>query len=141
MTPGIAHKLTPFALATGLAALSSGCAPAPAPAPGGASGMAEVRPCFTVAQVHNFRSAGPTTLYLRARVSEVFELQTTPCPGSDFANALIIVPDGPTDQLCPGDRARLQTSGEGTAGLTCVARVVRKLTPEQAAALPDSAQP
>jgi len=137
----MARTLFPVALSVALLAAASGCAPAPASASGGASVMAEVRPCFTVAQVHNFRSAGPTTLYLRARVSEVFELQTTPCPGSEFANALIIVPDGPRDQLCPGDRARLQTSGEGTTGLTCVARVVRKLTPEQVAALPDSAQP
>lgn len=141
MTPRIVRKLVPLVLAAGLAALSPGCAPAPASTSGGASAMAEVRPCFNVSQVHNFRTAAPDTLYLRARVSEVFELRTSPCPGSDFANALTIVPDGPGDQLCPGDRARLQTSGEGTTGLTCVARVVRKLTPEQAAALPDSAQP
>ncbi len=130
----------PAALSAVLLFAASGCAPAP-PTAGGAWDRSEVRPCFTVAQVHNFRSAGPTTLYVRARISEVFELQTTPCPGSDFANALIIVPDGANDQLCPGDRARLQISGAGTTGLTCVARVVRKLTPEEAGALPDEFQP
>lgn len=99
------------------------------------------RPCFTASEIHNFRSAGDRTLYLRIRVSEVFEIGASPCPGLAFANGLNIRPDGPSDQLCVGDRARIAPTGRGTAPVTCNIRVERKLTREQVSALPDSAQP
>lgn len=99
------------------------------------------RQCFTPAQLHNFRGTDDGPIYVRARVSEVFELTTAGCPGVVFANSLNIQPDGPSDQLCVGQTARLRPDGPGATPVVCAARLTRKLTPEQVAALPDRSQP
>lgn len=122
----------------GLTALAS-CAPYAAPEPSYVS--ANGRPCFAVGEVHNFKGPDSGPIYIRARVSEVFELTTAGCPGFNFANSLNIEPDSPSNQLCVGDRARIMPSGAGTAGVVCAVQVTRKLTPQQAADLPDSYQP
>lgn len=135
------HRILPGLASLALLAVATGgVAPAPAVAVR-SQAEPEGRPCFTAAEIHNFRSAGDQTLYLRIRVSEVFEIGASPCPGLAFANGLNIRPDGPSDQLCVGDRARIAPTGRGTAAVTCNIRVERKLTREQVSALPDSAQP
>ncbi|HYC69203.1 DUF6491 family protein [Brevundimonas sp.] len=136
----MAKPLTCTALASlGLAAVAA-CAPSPAPGP--SSYAAEGgRPCFAASEVHNFRGDDSGPIYVRARVSEVFELATAGCPGFNFANSLNLRPDGASDQFCVGDSGRFMPSGAGTAGVVCAVRVTRKLTPEQVAALPDRLQP
>ncbi len=122
----------------GFAAVAA-CAPTGAPGSSYASDVG--RPCFSDAEVHRFRGDDSGPIYVRARVSEVFELTTAGCPGINLANSLNLRPDGPSDQLCVGDGARFRPSGAGTTGVVCTARVTRKLTPEQVAALPDSSRP
>ena len=100
----------------------------------------DAQPCLRVDQIHNFRSSGPD-LYVRARVSDVFQFAVTPCPGLDFADGLVFLPDGVSNKICPGDRARMRAGGGGTFGVTCNATLVRKLTRDEVATLPDSVKP
>ncbi|HYD26279.1 hypothetical protein [Brevundimonas sp.] len=110
--------------------------------PPGSTYSADVgRPCFAASEVHNFRGDDAGPVYVRARVSEVFELTTAGCPGIHFANGLNLRPDGVSTQLCVGDRGRFMPSGAGTTGVVCAFQVTRKLTREQVAALPDRWQP
>lgn len=128
-----------FALAAAGFAAVAGCAPYAPSAPTYASDGG--RPCFAVGEVHNFKGPDSGPIYVRARVSEVFELATAGCPGLTFANSLNIEPDRPSSQLCIGDRARIMPAGQGTAGVVCTVQVTRKLSPAQVADLPDNFQP
>lgn len=123
------------------AAFATVAAFAPAAGPGGTYTTQGGRQCFTPREVHNFRGAETGAIYVRVRVSEVFELTATGCAGTNFSRSGTLRPDGTSQQLCIGDGARLMASGSGSLPTSCAVRVARKLTPEEVAALPDSSQP
>lgn len=114
---------------------------APAAGPGATYTTQGGRQCFAPREVQNFRGAENGVIYVRVRISEVFELTAQGCAGTNFSRSGVLRPDGTSQQLCIGDGARLRAGGSGTLPTTCAVRVARKLTPEEVAALPDSAQP
>lgn len=101
------------------------------------------RQCFYANQVRNFRSAGITTVYLRANDNSVYEVNGAGgCRDLDFTNSLVITSDLPglNERLCVGDSARITVPGAGAAGM-CRVRISRALTAEQVAALPSAQRP
>ncbi len=123
----------------------SACAPAMDTASngGGADIAGGGRQCFYANQVRNFRSAGITTVYLRANDNAVYEVNSAGgCRDLDFTNSLAITSDLPglNERLCVGDSARITVPGAGAAGM-CRVRVSRVLTVEQVAALPSAQRP
>ncbi len=126
---------------TGLTA----CAPMSDTAGGAAVDSASARQCLNISQVTNFRQGRHNQLFLRIGRSEVFELVSAGgCTDFDFANQLAIMPDsgGATGaRLCVGDTARVYAHGSSETPMACRARITRKLTDEEIAALPDSHRP
>lgn len=135
-----------LAVATAVAA----CAPVTPSAPGapGAATQAEAasaRPCFYSSQIRNFRADRNQRIYVRTGRDEVFELVTTgACLDIDSAIGIALVQrfGAGSDRLCPSDQVNVVISHPSPihAG-PCLARVERRLTAEQVAALPDRARP
>lgn len=135
----MSRPLHRIALVSAALATVTACAPAQVPDAGYSSGAG--RQCFTAAQLQNFRGSDAGPIYVRARGSDVFELTTAGCPGVNFANSLDIRPDGTSSLLCVGETVRLFPGNRRSAPVICEARVSRKLTSEQVAALPQRDQP
>ncbi len=132
-----------LAAATAVAA----CAPVTPSAPGAAATAeaASARPCFYSSQIRNFRADRNQRIYVRTGRDEVFELVTTgACLDVDSAIGIALVQrfGGGSDRLCPSDQVNVVISHPSPihAG-PCLARVERRLTAEQVAALPDRARP
>ena len=137
----MAKPLIRITLAGAAFTIAAACAPAAGSVPGATYGAQSGRQCFAPREVQNFRGAENGVIYVRVRISEVFELTAPGCAGTNFSRSGVLRPDGTSQQLCIGDGARLRAGGSGTLPTTCAVRVARKLTPEEIAALPDSSQP
>lgn len=125
------------------AAVAGSCAPTPA---GGGMTRPDRGPraCFVTGQVQNFRAGDDQKLYLRAGRAGVFELETVGwCRDLDWAHALVITPEfSGGSRLCTDDRAVIAYGGGGAMpNGPCRARVTRRLTDAEVAALPGRARP
>ena len=103
------------------------------------------RQCFLVQQVNNFRQGNTGQIFLRVGRNDVFELATAGgCRDIDYAIRLGIAPDiggvGGT-RLCTNDGARIIVPDAATPADVCRVRIVRQLTDEQVAALPQAHRP
>jgi len=130
-----------------LAALAvlSACAPVPGTdGPGPAAARPE-RQCFGAEQVRNFRAGDVGQLYVRVMRDQVFELNTSGgCTDLDFAQRLAITPDVGSlagGRICTGDWARITLPASSAPVRTCRARVSRRLTEAEVAALPAARRP
>jgi hypothetical protein len=127
-------------LAIGLA--SAACAPTPTP---GEAGTRAERTCFNADQVQNFRAGRMGQLYVRALGGDVYELESSGgCTSLDFAQRLAILPDGAGlagGRVCTLDSVRLAVPGTSSSTEVCRARVMRRLTEEEVAALPSRQRP
>ena len=135
-----------LALATAVAA----CAPVTPAAPGATAAAAgaeatSARPCFYSSQIRNFRTDRNQRIYVRTGRDEVFELVTTgACLDVDSAIGIALVQrfGAGSDRLCPSDQVNVVVSHPSPVHPgPCLARVERRLTAEQVAALPDRARP
>lgn len=135
----------PAFAALGVMTALTACAPMSDVADGAGGGGASARQCFNVSQVTNFRQGRYSQVFLRVGRSEVYELNAAGgCSDLDFANQLTITPDvggASGARLCVGDWARVHAHGSSQAPSACRARVTRKLTDEEIAALPASDRP
>lgn len=124
-------RRTCFLLPALLAATS--CAPE-RPVPAEQAG----RECFWGSQVTGFSDAGPDHAILNIGQMESWELTLAPgCPDVDWAMKIGIRTRG-GDRICPGRPADLfvpNASGSGSGMRRCLVRNVRKLSPEEAAAV------
>lgn len=103
------------------------------------------RACFNADQVQNFRQGRMGQVYVRALGGDVFEIDSSGgCTNLDFAQRLAIVPDGAGlagGRVCTLDSVRLAVPGSTSATDVCRARVMRRLTVEEVAALPARQRP
>jgi hypothetical protein len=134
---------TILALAAISAFALSGCAPtAEGPVQTGAS---PERQCFDVNFVRNFRQSPPAVVYVRSGQNEVFKLASSGgCFDLDYANRLAITSDVGSiggSRLCTGDWARIAVPGSSNLPNVCRARIEKKLTAEEVAALPSRERP
>ncbi|MCW4462905.1 DUF6491 family protein [Sphingomonas sp. BT-65] len=115
-----------------LTILSASCAadePATAPSDG-------QRECFWGSQVTGFSDAGPDRAILNIGQRESWELAlATGCPDVDWALRIGIRARG-GDRICPGRPAELLIPNASGSGFQrCLVQNVRKLSPEEAAAV------
>lgn len=133
----------PLLAAVGGLALLTSCAATVDGADGDAAPRS-ARRCFSVSQVENFRQGRSNQVFLRAGRDDIYELNATAgCQDLDFANRLAILPDGGAagSRLCVGDWARVVVPGAMASAAVCRARISRKLTAEEIAALPGAHRP
>lgn len=134
-------RLAPAAM---IALALTACAPA---TPGAHASASEnpARQCFLPQTVVNFRSDRDTTAYVRAGRGEVYQLQTGGCRGLTASRSLTITSSsGGGGRLCVGATVGLHTAGpslQDENNSVCGARILKRLTAEEVAALPDRLRP
>ena len=118
--------------------LTASCAPGPDTAMAPRSSDT----CFMSDRVINFRAGQSPSIYVKALGGDVFEIQTTSyCSGVESANALAFTPlMGSGTRTCVSDSLSVDVAVAGSSN-RCRARVVRKLTEEEVAALPSRYRP
>tara|TARA_R110000764_G_scaffold130504_1_gene218339 strand:- start:54 stop:470 length:417 start_codon:yes stop_codon:yes gene_type:complete len=135
-------------LLTGLAAVTLGlvpvaCAPAPGTSMAAAGGTAGTSACFYADEAIRFRPGETQSVYVRANGSDIFQLTATGyCRDMDSVSAIgFTATPGPARRLCVGDTTQVSLSAAVNPTAPCRVQVTRRLTPEQAAALPDRYRP
>lgn len=115
-------------------------------APGAGTGVTEAganRACFYEDEVTSFRPGENQSLYVRAVGADIFELKASAhCRDLDSADALAFTPTpGPARRLCVGDHAQISVSASISPTPPCRVEIARRLTVEEADALPDRYRP
>lgn len=121
-------------LAAAAAAILNGCA-------------SEERPpqdrsqCFNTRMVTSFAAPDNQTLYVRVGVSDVFRFDLlVPCQDIDWNQRLALVAR-PGPWICSGMDATVVSQARGIGRQRCPASHMRKLTPDEIAALPPRSRP
>ena len=98
------------------------------------------RSCFYARNVDSFRAPDDKTVYLKVGVRDVYQLDLMgPCPDVNWSERIGIVSRG-SDWICTGlDAEILAPSTIGPH--RCPVQILRKLTREEAAALPPRSRP
>jgi hypothetical protein len=131
-------KRTAILAATALVALAAAGSAAAADKP---SGPPKTNQCFWTRMADGFAAADEHTLNVRVGVRDVYQFEMFgPCQGIDWANRIALV-SRPGDQICTGMDAEVISHSPGIGRQRCMVRSVKKLTPEEIAALPKRAKP
>ena len=128
-------------LAVAAAGLAS-CAPTPTDMGGGSPD----RVCFYPSTLVNFRTSGENIAYIKVGRNEVYELRAAGfCRGLSAARSLANTETaGLGSRACVGDSVNLLASSpmlDDNTNVPCRARVMRRLTDAEIAALPDRLRP
>lgn len=128
-------------LASGLVALA-GCAPPPSDSATVPTSTAE-RQCLFQNDVESFRvRSSDQTVFVRGIGKAVFELQVSgACRDMDHAMGMAFWPQRGLDRLCTGDTTQIMFSGGTPRATPCRARIVKKLSEAEVAALPERDRP
>lgn len=98
------------------------------------------RQCFWTRNADSFAAADNHTLYVRVGVRQVFQFEMFgPCQDIDWNQRIALV-SRPGSNICTGMDATV-ISHSPIGAQRCAVRAVRKLTPEEIAALPPRARP
>jgi hypothetical protein len=98
------------------------------------------RQCFLASSVDGYRALDEHTLYIRAGVHDVYQFEMFgACPDINWNERLALV-SRPGSWICSGMDAEVVTHS-AIGPQRCPVRSVRKLTPEEIAALPRKARP
>ena len=126
-----------------LRTLSSACICLTAGAAALASGTAAAAPpgkaCFFASQLSSWKEVGDRTVNLRVGVSDIYQLQLLgPCPDLPYAESIGVETQGGSRNICSGLDISLivPSSVTKTVPQRCMATPLRKLTAEEARALP-----
>ncbi len=105
---------------------------------GDASGKA----CFYARNISSWAPAGRDTVYLRVHINDVYQLKLLgDCPNIDWVNGIGIEHRG-SSWICTGlDAELLVRQVGGGPPLRCPVTSIRKLSKEEAAALPPKQHP
>ncbi|RAK52585.1 DUF6491 family protein [Phenylobacterium deserti] len=132
----------PFAAISSLMALAVGACAAPPgreAAPGAQAGSAP-RQCFWTRNVNGFAAADDNVVNVRVSGGDIYQLALfAPCRDVDWAQG-VALRSRAGSTVCTGADAELIVPGP-LGPNTCQVREVRRLTPEEAAALPSRARP
>lgn len=97
--------------------------------------------CFWTRMADGFAAADEHTLNVRVGVRDVYQFEMFgPCQGIDWTNRIALV-SRPGGQICTGMDAEVISHAPGIGRQRCMVRSVKKLTPEEIAALPKRARP
>lgn len=127
LAAGVAALLLALA---GASAVQAADAPAPKPK----------RQCFFTNSVNSFNAVDENTVNVRVGVKDVYQMtMLTRCTDIDWNNEIALVSRGGST-ICSGMDATIVTKGP-FGPQRCAVKTVRKLTPEEVAALPSKAKP
>ncbi len=133
-----------FVVSTMSAALLSACAPSAQTATAQAE-TDEQAPsrCFRTENVRNFRADRQSDLYIRSGRDAVFQINTSgACWDVDTAFSIALAPaSGGSGNVCVGDPINVLVPNAAPGRRLCRAFVVKSLTSEEVAALPEKARP
>ncbi len=115
----------------------------------GASGSAfaeqgAARACFFASQLSNWTDAKNGVVYLRVGVNDVYELKLVgSCPDLAWAETIGIETRGGGASVCSGLDVNIIVPRQATHGIPirCMGSELRKLSPEEARALPPKLRP
>ena len=98
--------------------------------------------CFYGSQTDGFSAANDTTVYVRSGIRDIYELKLfAPCIDVDWAQRIALRSHG-SDFICEGTNVDYEVISPSPIGRQrCQVTSVRKLTPEQVAALPKKDRP
>jgi hypothetical protein len=97
--------------------------------------------CFWTRMADGFAAADEHTLNVRVGMRDVYQFEMFgPCQGIDWNNQIALV-SRPGGMICDGMDAEVISRSPGLGRQRCMVRSVRKLTPEEIAALPKRARP
>ncbi len=135
------RRRIPALLATASAVLALSGLTAQAPA----APQAKPKPsnaCFYGSQTDGFSAANDTTVYVRSGIRDIYELKLfAPCIDIDWAQRIALRSHG-SDWICEGTNVDYEVISPSPIGRQrCEVTSVRKLTPEQVAALPKRDRP
>ncbi len=131
---------TRLALGAAMAALLAAAPAAPTLAKSPVEPSAKRQQCFFPSSVSGFRAADEHNLYLRVGVRDVYQFEMFgPCQDINWNERIAIVTRG-GGTICSGMDADIVTH-TSIGPQRCPVRSVRKLTPEEVAALPKKSQP
>ena len=132
------RKLTTLAAAAAL--LATGAA-APSAAAAKPEAKYDAHQCFYTRNVTSFAAPDEKTLYVRVGVRDVYRFDMFgTCPDIDWNQSLALVSRA-SSWICSGMDADVVTHRTGLGAQRCPVSNVRKLTPEEVAALPRRAKP
>ena len=100
--------------------------------------------CFFANQLSSWTAAGDSTVNLRVGVNDFYQLQLLgPCPDLKWAESIGIKTRGGSDNICSGLDVELivPSTVTHTVPQRCMATSLRKLSPDEAAALPRKQKP
>lgn len=130
--------------ATAIAALSGIAMAQPAPHAHGVDANAASRSCFRTNEIRSHKLAADA-IYLRVRMNDVYRLETTGnCKSGHFdTDPLVIDPAPPTGMVCQSLDLSLKIGRPGDLSMPtpCIVRGMRKLSPEEVAAIPPKLRP
>jgi hypothetical protein len=132
MTP----RTTALCLAAAAAALLTG--------PPGQAAPAPAKACFFANQLSSWKEVGRDVVNLRVGVGDIYQLKLLgSCPDLPYAEAIGIETRGGSRHICSGLDVSLivPASVTHTVPRRCMATSLRKLSPEEARALPRGQRP
>ena len=132
------RMLTTLAAAAALLATD---AAAPMAATAKPAAKYDAHQCFYTRNVTSFAAPDEKTLYVRVGVRDVYRFDMFgACPDIDWNQSLALVSRA-SSRICSGMDAEVVTHRTGLGPQRCPVSDVRKLPPEQVAALPRRAKP
>jgi len=101
----------------------------------------DAQQCFYTRNVTSFAAPDEKTLYVRVGVRDVYRFDMFgPCPDIDWNQRVALVSRA-SSWICNGMDAEVVTHRTGLGPQRCQVQSMRKLTPEEVAALPRRAKP
>jgi Family of unknown function (DUF6491) len=99
--------------------------------------------CFWASRVENFAAVDTQNLYLRVGIKDVYQAKLfATCLDLDWVHNLALI-SSPSSLICEGPTLNVDVAvrGVATGRQRCPVTNVRKLTPDEVAALPKGARP
>jgi hypothetical protein len=98
--------------------------------------------CFYTRNADSFAAPNDKTLYVRVGVRDIYRFDMFgPCQDIDWNQRLALVARGGSDWICDAMDAEVISRAQGLGRQRCLVRHMRKLTPQEVAALPKDARP
>jgi len=131
-------KMITPALALGLMAAS--CAPTAGGGP--ATATAEGRQCFPVRSASSFTALDDQTIHVRVGTNEIYRMELlAPCPNVDWGLTAGLRPRGGGSFVCDALDVDVISPSAPFGPQSCHVRTLRRLSPEEVAALPANQRP
>jgi hypothetical protein len=103
--------------------------------------------CFWPRDVRNSRAPDTRTVYLRVNSNDIYELKLfSPCQDVTWGSSTVALRTRGSSQVCEGSGLNVEvvptrTLSTSSSRRRCQVTSVRKLTPDESAALPRNARP